>query len=454
MEADWYAAAHAALASAQPICVSADALVAGSRSALESALAVHARTLFLSRELGSQLALLYQISDALHANATTFEAEFDASLLELDESGSKLDSVLGRLQDTVVDPAFRSTQSQSIEGQKDGLTEDNSIVSPQTLKNYTDDAGVEELKQQLRQAIDLFQTAHADMSQDLGKFDASLTELADQCGGGLTSMDLPTSSDVSIQVSTLADSEAVALHLGSILESLAHHYDQCSQAVEFLTQPLDNALSDEEYEDRKREREDLIEVLQADSAQVDEVVRELQTRFSVMVSGAVTIKTFFNTVTQNYAVVCKNSKAIFNYRDSLDGHIQSMRKFSNAVSDYFTRRNSLLSELEQLADYFEIFLQSYDALVLEVVRRKTSQALMEKVVEQALDKLKDIYENELAARQKFYSSQGPYIPADLWPGVADPPTGFEIIAHEVSPLPDLRPSLVEEVKNRFLSNRR
>ncbi|KAK9326432.1 autophagy-related protein 17 [Lipomyces orientalis] len=425
MEADWFVNAKHALAVAEPICSSASSLVLSARESLESAFAIHSKTLFLSREVHAQIALLYQVNETLHTTAGAFEGEFQGSLVELDRSGDRLDGVLKKLEDTVVDAGFKGTE--------EGDTK-------RSLKDHTDDVVVEELKAQLRQAIDYFQDSHRNMISDLSQFDAEISELSSD-----VSVLAPASSDSSSSKSLVNSLESIEDHahaMGALLESLAHHYDQCSQAL--MTSSTSNLHEDQE-------REDLIIVLRDDAAQVDDVVDEVRQRYADMKTLADSILTFAASSAEHYGATAKLCDDISRHQDSLEKHLFATRQFADDAAEYFSRRNSLLDELDSLVEYFERFMHSYDALVLEVVRRKNTQNRMEKVVRDALDKLKFIYEEEMASRKSFHVKNGDYLPSDLWPGLSEPPIGYEIIAHEISPLPDLSASLIEQVKKRLIS---
>ncbi|KAK9492763.1 autophagy-related protein 17 [Lipomyces doorenjongii] len=423
METDWFVNAKRALTIAEPICSSASSLVLSARESLESAFAIHSKTLFLSREVHAQIALLYQVNEALHAAAGAFEDEFHGSLVELDRSGDRLDSVLQKLEGTIVDAGFKGTE----EGQR-------------SLKYHTDDAVVEELKAQLRQAIDYFQDAHGTMTTDISQFDTEISELSSE-----VSVLPPASSDLSFYKTLVSSLESIENHahaMGALLESLAHHYDQCSQAL--MTSSTQNLQQDPE-------REDLINVLRDDAAQVDDVVDELRHRHSDMKALGDSIFDFAMSSAEHYSSTAELCDKLSLHQTSLENHLLAARQFAKGVAEYFSRRNSLLDELDSLVEYFERFLHSYDALVLEVVRRKNTQNRMEKVVRDALDKLKFIYDEEMASRKSFHVKNGDYLPSDLWPGLSDPPIGYEIIAHEISALPELSATLIEQVKKRLIS---
>ncbi|KAK7204272.1 autophagy-related protein 17 [Myxozyma melibiosi] len=443
MESDWFINAKQALAAAEPICTAADSLVVCSRETLEAALAVHSKSLFLDKELHSQIALLYQINEALHAAVASCEAEFEASLLELDKSGARLDGVLTKLQELVVDPAFKSSSSTEDNQEGDGDGDGNTITTAntkRTLKDYTHDAGVEQIKSQLRQAIDVFQDQHGLMISGLSDFDIELADLSEKISEAP-----PPLSDISQCKSFVNSLEIIETHardMGILLESLAHHYDQCSQAL---------MTSDESRLEDDPERADLIAVLRDDAAQVPDVLDEIRERHAAMSALTDALTTFLSDSTERYTSAVQRSSVFSAYKQNLERHLLSAREFADGVQDYFDRRNSLLSELEELIGYFEGFIRSYDALVLEVVRRQNTKKRMESVVHETLDKLKAIYDEEMDSRTAFWKRSGPYIPIDLWPGVSDPPIGFEIVAHEVSPLPELGRTLIEQAKRRLVS---
>ncbi|KAK9467474.1 autophagy-related protein 17 [Lipomyces arxii] len=438
METEWFVNAKRALAIAQSVCSQADALVDTARESLECAFAIHSKSLFLTKEIQSQMALLYHTNQAIHSSTAEYEKDFKDSLAELDRSGARLDSSLSRLETSIVDPGFRTVSSEIAASV---LKKSAAVATKdlQSLKDYIDDSVVEELKEQLRQAIDFFRVSHDRIVEDTSLFNAELSELSSNVAQSVR----PT-SDLTVYRQLTDSLESIGEYgfsMGQLLESLTLHYDKCSQAL------MTSSTSDLEDPDRN----DLVEVLRDDASQVDGVVDELRQRLVDIEVSSDSIKSFLVEASNGYKLTSKLCGDIGQYQEQLEGHLLAAQKFSSSVSNYFDRRNSLLDELNSLVSYYEQFMHSYDALVLEVIRRKNAQKTMEKVARDALAKLEAIYEEEVTSRKLFRQRNGDYLPSDLWPGLSDPPIGYEIIAHEVSPLPDLNRTLIDEVKKRLMA---
>jgi autophagy-related protein 17 len=58
---------------------------------------------------------------------------------------------------------------------------------------------------------------------------------------------------------------------------------------------------------------------------------------------------------------------------------------------------------------------------------------------------------EIERREEFKSDQGEFLPIDIWPGLMNPPTRYEVTAlgEEVNNLPDLKKSVVEKAIQRI-----
>ncbi|KAK9452211.1 autophagy-related protein 17 [Limtongia smithiae] len=447
-EADWFSGARRALAVARPICAAADDLVVISRSALEAALALHAKGLFVTRELHAQLALLLQVADALRIAADDRAASFSASLVELDAAGARLNEVLERLQHTPVDAAFKPQHARDHASTAITATTDTTTDAITTASSARTTAPAARLKAQLRDAIYFFQTSHRAALDDLENLDLEIADLS----SALSNLGLPGASDSAAASSAKAlvacfsalDSESRAM--GSLLESLAHHYDQCAQAA-----TGEDADDDADPSTCTTEHANMLAVLRDDAAQVDDVVSEIEERHSAMLIESERIFNFFASACTHYAAAAALCEQYSEYSGTIKLHMHASREFADNVSRYFSQRNMLLEQLDALVRHFDEFAHSYDALVLEVVRRHNTQIRMEKVVHDALDHLQVIYNEEMTARSTFRSRHADFLPADLWPGLTDPPIGYEILACETSPLPDLPRALIDQVKQRFIA---
>ncbi|KAK9476274.1 autophagy-related protein 17 [Lipomyces japonicus] len=432
MDSRWFVAAKKALALAQPWCADAADVAANARLALEAGIAATAVGSFAFAQARAQVGLLVSASACLHDAHEASAADFQRSLRALDASGASLDAVLDTLGRTAVDPALAVDPG-----------------SPRTLKDLTDATVVDDLKAQLRRAIDRFTQAHLSHAADLVALDTELDELSTQANELDTNRDVSNKADNFDPVAEACGQQvAVEDHahaMGDLLESLAHHYDQCSQALVGSRADLGDHVAN-------THDSGIIQVLHDDAGQVDGVVSEIRERFDHIRFAHDAIHDFLLAATDRYDLAVIVLRSVSTFQPVLDDHLYRAHKFADAVADYFVRRDALLDELDSLVDYFARFAHAYDALVLEIVRRVNSQARMDRVVQDALDKLKFIHDEELNARHTFYAKNGDFLPSDLWPGLADPPVGYEIIAHEAASLPELSKSTIELAKKRFMNN--
>ncbi|KAK9474884.1 autophagy protein Apg17-domain-containing protein [Dipodascopsis tothii] len=415
----WFVAAKKALGVASPLCARASALVDETKAAVCHGAARSAAAAFVAREVAGQVDVLVAVADSVQRAIEVAAYEFQDSLTDLDTVGAALAEILDVLGRTTVDAGFGGAAA----------------GGARTLREYTDESAVEALKAQLHGAIDIFQEAHATAADAAAALERDVAGLAGEVE--------PAPAATGARAGAAAI-EAAAEDMGELLDSLTRHYDQCSEAlVADERGELDPATA--------ADRAELAVVLAGDAEQVDGVVAELRAQLTEIEATAGDIAAFAAAADRAHARAVARTDAIDDFAHRrLPAHLAAARAFGTACRHYFARRAALLGDLSGLVAYFKMFLQSYDALVLEVLRRQKAHAKMERVVEDAVERLKALHYDEVAARDAFHAERGSFLPSELWTGLADPPLGFEVIANEVSALPELSPATVDAVKKRVL----
>lgn len=167
--------------------------------------------------------------------------------------------------------------------------------------------------------------------------------------------------------------------MASLLESLTQHYDRCSEALKATesAHPVDP---------------DLFHVLSRDAAEVDDVVHELKERLSEMeaVFGGISSKIteLHNLERETIAVF----SAFEQFQRELGVCMIGLQEFEARQGELKNDMATRLDELWQLGDFYESFIGAYDAMVVEVGRRKGVGARMDSVIREAARKLKALYD--------------------------------------------------------------
>lgn len=427
----------------------ANEIVTSARSALEETVIVSARTGFLRRGLNNQLRLLYGVRTEVQEISLRGRSEFSNALKTLDAADARLRKTLNSLRETIIHASFRPEDEE-----------------PRSLHDFVDERGVEELHTALKDSIDRINAAQAELDSSNTAFDDELgsikkalghyraaTKLASSRSSASSSSSSSASNTSLPSLSTipnlLRSLEVHAQEMANLLESLVRHFDLCVTAVKQtegggaaarsitgdipagvnvngrfgsnegslttnLNAPLDS-VSDEEYRE-------MVTVLLKDAAEAEDVVLEIQDRIGDMES------VFENILTQRDALlsIYNATTDVFRHLSSLSsihlaGFISQGHKFTHVWNEENGRINGGLEDLSDLNSLYDGFLDAYDGLILEVARRKHVRQRVEKVLRDTRQKLDQLYEDDVNARETFRVEQGDYLPSDIWPGIGREP---------------------------------
>lgn len=342
---------------------------------------------------------------------------------------------------------------------------------PKSLHDFVDERGVEELHTALKSSIDRTNDAQAELDASNEAFDDELRSIKKALGNYREATKLASSrSSASSSSSSSASNSSLpslasvpsmlrslevhAQEMADLLESLVRHFDLCVTAVKHtegggaaarsitgdipdgvnvsgrdgsdespkadLNAPLE-PVSDAEYQQ-------MVNVLMKDAAEAEDVVMEIQDRIGDMES------VFENIMTQRDVLLSIHNATtdIFQHLSSLSsthlpGYIAQGHKFTRVWHDEHDRIKSGLADLSDLNSLYDGFLEAYDSLILEVSRRKHVRHRVEKVLRDTRQKLDQLYEEDVNAREAFRVEQGDYLPSDIWPGVGREPMRVEFL---------------------------
>jgi len=116
--------------------------------------------------------------------------------------------------------------------------------------------------------------------------------------------------------------------------------------------------------------------------------------------------------------------------DSLGDRMDSMLKEQSGIEmetqGTYETLNDYLETLLTLRSAYESYQMSYNALVLEMDRRKRYQDTMHTVVQEMRERLDRLREDEIISREAFYSAHSASIPDDLCLAISNLPQTFVI----------------------------
>lgn len=434
----------------------ANEIVTAARSAVEESVVVSARTGFLRKGLNNQLRLLYNVRAEVEEISRRGRMQFSVVLQDLDAADERMKRTLESLRKSVVHAAFRP------EGE-----------ASKSLHDFVDERGVQELHATLKGSIDRTTAAQTELDKSNRAFDEELHSLKHALGQYRTAVKLASSRSSTSSSSLSASSnsgpspllsmpamlrslENDAQEMAHLLESLVRHFDLCVTAVKHtegggaaarsitgdmraevtasghdgsniamdisanLNAPLE-PLSESEYQE-------MVNVLVKDAAEAEDVVVEIQDRIGEMEAALDSLSAQRNSLLSMYAA----TNDVFEHLSSLEssrlpGYITHAHKFSRVWNEEHDCLTTGLTDLANLRALYDGFLEAYDGLILEVSRRKHMRRRVEKVLRDASQKLDQLYEEDVNAREAFRVERGDYLPSDIWPGVSKAPMRIEFL---------------------------
>ncbi|KAI9706488.1 MAG: autophagy protein 17 [Candelina mexicana] len=420
----------------------ANELVTSARALLEERVVLGARTDFVRKGVEEQVKILQSVRNGVEGVAREGQAEFKKVLRDLDTADARLKRTMKELRSTIVEPSLR------------GPGEDR-----KSLLDFVDEESVDGIMGSLRDSIDKTNEARITLHDSNKTFDDDLESITVALSksskeGLFPSSEFQFDSPIGPLMRSL---EIHAKEMADLLESLVRHFDLCVTAVKHtegggataqkitgdIPEGVDANLDDVDAALEPMTEEEMVEmlkVLERDAADVDDVATEIHDRLVEMESQFEHIIFRSDCLARRYA----NTTAAFSLTEEVGEklleYVSQGRQFLMRWNEERQVIEEGLEETERLGDFYERFLMAYDGLIIEVGRRKSAQVKMEKVKEEAMEKLEQLHENELAEREHFRLDQGEYLPSDIWPGLVDSPMRYRMVPTEentrvVPPLP-------------------
>jgi autophagy-related protein 17 len=348
-----------------------------------------------------------------------------------------------------------------------------------TLFSFVDISGPEILTSQLRASIDAIQDAQSAYQASNSSFSKDLATIRD----AIQISRSPKSSSLSLSSSSfhhlksfrdnplpslLASLEAHAREMASLLQSLVANYDLCVTALKhtegWSSAAVTSQISTEDLAGietslgdgvpaepiSEEERVEMLEVLARDAAEVDDVVLEIRERLGEMEEQSAALHAHVSAMSSTQYSV----RSAYELLEQVGAHLPSYMGASQLfVSRWEEEREKItegMDSLESLRTFYAGFSSAYDGLIVEVTRRRTVRQRTDKVVREALRVVEQLQEEDEGARAAFRSSQGEFLPADIWPGLtAESRVGWKWERDGEEEVPRLPRELIEGAVRRL-----
>jgi autophagy-related protein 17 len=235
--------------------------------------------------------------------------------------------------------------------------------------------------------------------------------------------------------------ETNAQEMAHLLESLVSHFDLCVNAIRHTeggyaavrkaanSQPPDaehvsvsGVMATEDDSTigepvSEEERAEMLKVLEADAAQVEDVVMELREFLNEMEVKHEAILEYVASLSNTHKETTAAYQILDGVSARLPGYIIASQDFRARWEDTKLNIQDQLNELESIRFFYENYQSSYDGLILEVHRRKTAEEKVKSIMRKAMEQVEKVLEVDTKEREGFRLDVGDYLPVDLWPGV-------------------------------------
>ena len=435
----------------------ANELVSNSRSLVEEIATLNAVNSFGRRGLNEQSDSLHVIRDALVSDGNKVTHEFEAQLAALDQSHVRLETTLESLRKTIIDSSLQLAkktpfQSPQNEAHSEAGGTNSELNDDHTLYDFIDEATHEDLLNSLRSLIDSYHFARADLDNNLKEFESALTTISDFLAGNAENPgppDKPTIYDEpppSIP-QLFRGMEENATEMATLLENLVNHYDLCVTALKHTEgggQAAKRAIVNEDLTEKipvteeslyrktaaepipEEERAGLLEVLEKDALEVEEVNTEIRDRAAEMEEQYGQLSKHASQARKDNKMLRHVLELLHRLRAAIPLHLEAVSTLRGQWDDIRSSLQTKTDEVGDLADFYENFLSGYGKLLQEIVRRKATEAQMQRVAEKARREFERLYEADRMEREEFFREVGDYLPKDIWHGLADDAPRWEI----------------------------
>ncbi|KAI0526410.1 kinase activator [Xylaria bambusicola] len=424
--------------SSMGLVLRANELVHVARHAHEESVILKAQTQFLRRGISEQMRLLLRIRKDLMRTYDDGKREFKHIIKTLDATNSRLEDTMNVLRDRGVDSAFRPAGEEK-----------------RSLLDFVDEAQVDRMREALKENIQALQTTQQSFDRDLLQFETDLRSLR----AIISSAPLPTSPSASSSgppllhlVTTMVDhSHAMA----ELLTSLTKHFDLCVTAVRTteggpalarikaaeVTQSqggddvsISGVITDQESHAHDLEplspedRAQMLEVLVQDSSEVEDVVQELNERLQAVEAEYTNLDERTTQIKRGYF----STLDAFHTLEEIGTRIQSYISAENEFRDRWVEEqetiHAKMEDMEELRVFYEKYAGTYDHLILEFERRKGVEEKIQGIWRRAKESVEKLIDADNRQRDLFRQEVADHLPTDLWPGMDEPITRWDVIS--------------------------
>ncbi|KAF9921919.1 autophagy protein 17 [Linnemannia zychae] len=394
---------------------------------------IFSKLCFVSRQIKVQIAAVESLLRIGRSRLSELWTASKDLQKDLKSVSLRMESALRALRNRQVDPEIQKRHPGNNDNPT-GITADSvtniSDAAPKAavLFDFLDEVSLQRLEQESTERVQRIQATTQRLQELVVHFSNQRIESKGYMSNAITLDE----STLSFARDKMHLQEQQTTTMAELLVSLAKHYDQVVQVLTADIHPTDEEL----------------ELLRNDTDEVPIVIEELEESLALVQATTEEVGVREHLYSTAYGEAVAFFKKIEALEPDLVELVETFRR-AEGLEDDFNATEKLIGEINSLAIWYEEFHNSYDALVVEIVRRHQSHQRQEKLVADFIQKMQANYSGEMNQRAMFSERHGKFLPVDLCPTFADNPPTHEVLTHGEWNLPMPTRSTLQHVENQL-----
>ncbi|TBU24040.1 autophagy protein Apg17-domain-containing protein [Dichomitus squalens] len=470
--------AKKALLQGQQLCTRASTISSASAQTAVDVLALDAQVRWMSEAVLDQLKLAAQVAKSIEQKRTELERQVKEWDIIRNQRTDALDAVLESLGTQSVPPDFHTVSSDSSpfgsqnnsddERDEERHPEDDTTPfgpppppsssptdtirnrSPvvrrhekekksrredrrkwKTLRDFVNERAIEDLLDTIekdRLELDDILATTSDYPESLSKTIGAIKDMVP--------VEVPLPSFDAI----FASQEGTSAKMAEQLESLAHHYDNMS-----------NALHD--FEAGEEFSEEDVQGMNGDADALPVIITELEEGVKAIDEWHQQLLTAKESAQEHLEVHRNTLRDLDELGDIMTEMLERQQTVETESIEHLSYLHAQLQPLEELHHKYTSYQYAYGKLVLELARRQRYREAAQRIIATMTAQLDAMAEEERILRQEFQAEHGQYIPEDFCLYVENLPNRWMISTWNGEPLemlPLIDADIIEEAKQRTM----
>lgn len=416
----WQSSARAALNQAQDIGVEADEILRRFKLILDGNNLLILKIKYMTEFLENQIETMSRIFSALQKFNRKFQEKFRKRLAKFSELIGQLNARLTSLNNITVEPRLRKSSSESRFSLYDYLELGEFLKLQQNYELITENFGGMNKYLEDHQ-LKFFQGSLINFNNFCRNLVFEFNGINNHFYKELMELNVYSNDNSNTQLSTNEKFSILInfyeLEMANLVQSLAHHFDQCTEAISL-------------YENGKKQQlGQLVGVLKEDSLEAPNVLTDLHTLFGKIkrlqeskslehLNGGLT-RIYSELIVNNFIVNDFLTKTNTNL--NIAGTMESLNKLDfNFIRSLFIDDTNVdlsvennIYKLQQYLDFLKSFEKSYYELVSHLESKVRTQERIKEMIREFQKEIAVLEEENRNNTKKIQKDLGLFLPSDL-----------------------------------------